>query len=255
MNNTINNLSLVNGEHIFGDGKLIIAGPCTFASYDEIYSIVVELKKLGIKYIRAGAFKPRTNPDSFQGLGDEGMNILIRIKKELDVKIVTELMTINQIKKYGKKIDIIQIGSRNMDNYELLKEAGKQDTPILLKRGMCASYKEWILAANYILRGGNKNIILCERGIKNSFGNETRNILDIQAIPFIKNNTQFPIIVDPSHSSGHAYMVESISKAALTAGADGLIIETHLHPEKSLCDANQTIDIEQLKNIISFKKI
>lgn len=239
---------------IGGKDKIIIAGPCTFGNYEEIKSIATELKKLNINFLRGGSFKARTDPYTFCGLRDEGIEILLRIKKELNIKIVTELLTIEQIKKYGKLVDIIQIGARNMYNYELLKEVGRLKTPVILKRNMSASYNEWLLAAEYILKEGNPNVILCERGIKNFISEETRNVLDLQSIPFIKKHTNLPIIVDPSHSSGRSYMVESMSKAALIAGADGLIIETHLEPEKSLCDSQQTIDIETLKKIIKFKE-
>ena len=231
----------------------IIAGPCTFGSYEEVYEIAKKLKELGIKFFRAGAYKARTNPYSFQGLRDEGIEILIKIKKELGLYIVTELQTIEQVRKYGKDIDIIQVGSRNMHNYELLKELGKIDKPILLKRGFMSTYKEWLLAAEYILKEGNYNVILCERGIRGFNGDETRNVLDLQAIPYIKKHSKLPIIVDPSHASGKRYMVESMSKAALIAGADGLIIETHIDPSKSLCDSEQTIDVDCLKRIIEFK--
>lgn len=232
------------------EDKLIIAGPCSFGNYDEIYKIAKSLKELGITYLRAGTFKMRTNPDSFQGLREEGLEMLLKIKKELNMKIVTELTTINQIEKYGDKIDIIQIGSRNMFNYELLKAAGKTKTKILLKRGFSATYKEWLLAAEYIKKEGNNNIILCERGIRNSISEETRNVLDIQAIPYIKQNTDYKIIVDPSHASGLDYMVRPMSKASIAAGADGLIIETHYNPKESLSDAKQTISIEELKQIL-----
>lgn len=237
----------------FFNDKMIIAGPCTFSSYEEVYSIAKELKKLGIKYFRAGAYKGRTNPYSFQGLRDEGIEILLRIKKELGLKIVTELLTIEQVKKYAKDIDVIQIGSRNMYNYELLKEVGKTDKIVLLKRSFAATYKEWLLAAEYILKEGNHNVILCERGIRGFSSDETRNVLDIQAIPYIKNNSKLPIIVDPSHASGEAYIVESMSKASLVAGCDGLIIEVHTNPMISKCDSKQTIDIETLKKILDFK--
>ncbi len=229
---------------------LIIAGPCTFASYEELYEIASSLKKRGITFLRAGAYKMRTNPYNFQGLREAGMDILLRIKKELDMHIVTELTTIEQIKKYGHLIDIIQIGSRNMYNYELLKEAGKTNTPVLLKRAFSASYEEWLDAAEYILKEGNKNVLLCERGIRNNISNETRFVLDIQAIPYIQHNTPFKIIIDPSHASGNAYMVPSMAKASLKAGADGLLIETHITPEKSLCDSKQTIDLDTLDEII-----
>lgn len=250
----ISNKIYVNNE-IFGDlEKNIIAGPCTFSSYEELYSIAKELKKIGIKFLRAGAYKSRTNPYTYQGLGDDGIEILLKIKKELDLGIVTELMTIEQVKKYGKDIDIIQVGTRNMFNYDLLKVIGKINKPVLLKRGFMATYKEWLLAAEYILKEGNNKIILCERGIRGFDSTATRNVLDIQAIPFIKKHCNLPIIVDPSHASGKSYMVESMSKAALIAGADGLIIEVHIEPESSLCDSEQTIDIETLKKIIDFKE-
>ena len=236
-----------------GKEPIIIAGPCTFGSYEEIYEIAKELKKLDIKFLRAGVFKSRTNPYSFQGLHDEGIEMLLRIKKEFGFKIVTELLTIEQVNKYGKDIDIIQIGSRNMYNYELLKEIGKIDKPILLKRGLSATYKEWLMAAEYILKEGNNKVILCERGIRGFDSSETRNVLDIQAVPYIKHNSKLPIIVDPSHASGNRYMVEAMSKASLAAGCDGLIIEVHTDPDKSLCDSEQTIDIETLKRIVEFK--
>jgi len=232
------------------DNKLIIAGPCTFSSYEELYKIASELKKRGIAYLRAGTFKMRTNPDSFQGLRENGMDMLLRIKEELNLKIVTELTTIEQIKKYGKKVDIIQIGARNMYNYELLKAAGRTNTPVILKRGLSATYEEWILAAEYIKREGNEKIILCERGIRNFISNETRNVLDLQAVPYIKKHTNYPIIVDPSHASGASYMVFSMSKAAIAAGADGLLIEVHYNPSDSLCDAKQIIDLETFDEIM-----
>lgn len=235
------------------NNKLIIAGPCTFGSYEEIYEIAKELKNRGIEYLRAGTFKMRTSPDSFQGLRDEGLEMLLKIKEELGLKIVTELTSIEQVRKYGSKIDIIQIGTRNMYNYELLKEVGKLNTPVILKRGLSATYNEWINAAEYIKREGNTNIILCERGIR-GYSNETRNVLDLQAIPYIHKNTNYKIIVDPSHASGHAYMVEDMSKASIAANCDGLLIETHIRPEESLCDSEETIDLETLDRIINYIK-
>lgn len=231
------------------NSKLIICGPCTFSSYDELYKIASLLKERGIDYLRAGTFKMRTSPDSFQGLREEGMEMLLKVKKELGIKIVTELTTIEQVKKYASKIDIVQIGARNMYNYELLKEVGKTKTRAMLKRGLSATYNEWLNAAEYISREGNKNIILCERGIR-SFSDETRNVLDLQAIPYIKKNSKYPIIVDPSHASGHSYMVPSMAKAALAAGADGLLIEVHYNPEESLCDKDQIIDMDTLDKLL-----
>lgn len=251
--NTSNKV-VVNNK-IFGNSeKIIIAGPCTFGSYKELYKIAKELKQIGIKFLRAGAYKSRTNPYSYQGLGDKGIEILLKIKKELKLGIVTELMTAKQVKKFGEDIDIIQIGARNMFNYDLLKVVGKLDKPVLLKRSFMATYKEWLLAAEYILKEGNNKVILCERGIRSFNSTETRNVLDIQAIPFIKKHCNLPILIDPSHASGKSYMVESMSKASLIAGADGLIIETHIDPKSSLCDSEQTIDIETLKRIIDFKE-
>lgn len=241
-------------EVINENKKIIIAGPCTFGTYEEVYSIAKELKRLGIKYFRAGAYKSRTSPYSFQGMQEEGIEMLIRLKKELDIKIVTELMTVEQVKKYGNFIDIIQVGTRNMYNYDLLKELGKTKKMIILKRGFMATYKEWLLSAEYILKEGNYNVVLCERGIRGFDSSETRNVLDIQAIPFIKHHSKLPIIIDPSHASGKSYIVKSMSKASLIAGADGLIIETHINPEQSLCDSEQTINVETLKEIIEFKE-
>lgn len=252
--NKVRRIVSIGDIEIGGHKKVIISGSCTFGSYEELKNIVIELKKHGVEIIRGGAFKSRTNPNSFQGLQDEGIEILKRIKKELSVKIIVELMTIEQIKKYADYVDIIQIGSRNMYNYDLLKEVGKLNKPVLLKRGLSATYNEWLLSAEYILKGGNNNIILCERGIRALSQEETRNVLDIQAIPYIKNNFNFPIIIDPSHASGKAYMVESMSKASLIAGADGLIIESHIKPEDSLCDAEQTIDMAVLKSIVDFNE-
>jgi 3-deoxy-7-phosphoheptulonate synthase len=232
------------------NSKLIICGPCTFSSYDELYKIASLLKDRGITYLRAGTFKMRTSPDSFQGLRDEGMEMLLKIKKELGMKIVTELTSIEQVKKYASKIDIIQIGARNMYNYELLKAVGKTKTRVILKRGLSATYNEWLNAAEYISREGNKNIILCERGIR-SFEPETRNVLDLQAVPYIHEHSKYPIIVDPSHASGHSYMVPSMSKAAMASGADGLLIEVHYDPSISKCDNEQIIDIDTLDKLLN----
>ena len=226
---------------------ITIAGPCAVESEEQIIRIASKLKQLGIDYLRGGAFKPRTNPDDFQGLGELGIEYLIKAKQITGLPIVTELMSIEQVKKYAKDIDIIQVGSRNMYNYELLKELGKYNKPVLLKRGFSATYKEWIMAAKYINNG--KNVILCERGIR-SFDNSTRNVLDIQAIPYIHKNTNYSIFVDPSHAAGNAYMIEPMSLASVAAGCDGLIIEVHDKPEESICDKEQAINIEELKNII-----
>lgn len=235
---------------LFKEKKVLIAGPCSFGTYEELDSIAKKLKELNIDILRAGTFKGRTSPYAFQGLRDEGVEILIEIGKKYNIPVVTELTSIEQIKKYGNRIDIIQIGARNMYNYELLKEAGKLNTPVILKRGLSATYNEWILSAEYIKNEGNNNIILCERGIR-GFDSTTRNILDIAAVPYIKQNTKYPIIVDPSHATGTRYMIRPLSLSSIAAGADGIMLEVHTNPEKSLSDARQTININILKDIIS----
>lgn len=231
--------------------KYFISGPCSFGSYEELRDIVIELKKLGISYIRAGVFKPRSSPYSFQGLGEQGIKIIQKLKNEFDIKFVTEFTSIEQVKKYSKYIDIIQIGSRNMYNYELLKSVGRTTNKIILKRGMSATVEEWLLSAEYIAKEGNKNIILCERGIR-SFDKETRNVLDLQSIPVIKSMCNLPIIVDPSHASGRRDIVEIMSKASIVCGADGLLIESHTNSDISKSDACQTISIKTLVNIKNF---
>lgn len=229
---------------------LIIAGPCAVESREQIIRIAQKLKNLNIDILRGGVFKPRTSPDSFQGLQDEGIKYLIEAKEITGLPIITELLTIEQVKKYGDMIDIIQVGSRNMYNYELLKEIGKINKPVLLKRGLSATYKEWLMAAEYIKQGGNNKIILCERGIR-SFETETRNVLDLQAIPYIKNNSDYPIIIDPSHAAGNRYMIESMCMAATAGGCDGLMIEVHDRINDALCDKEQAISIEDLEIIIN----
>ena len=234
------------------DELLLIAGPCAVESKEQIIRIAKKLKDLGITYLRGGAFKPRTNPDSFQGLGDIGIEYLLEAKRITGMKIVTELMSIDQVRKYADLIDIIQIGSRNMYNYELLKELSKYDKPVILKRAFSATYDEWINAAKYIK---NDKVILCERGIRN-FDNTTRNTLDIQSIPYIKHNTNNKIIIDPSHASGLPYMIKPMSLASVVAGCDGLIIEVHDRIDEALCDKNQAITIEELESILNdIKKI
>ena len=232
---------------LFKDKKVVIAGPCSFGTYEELDNIT---KELNVDILRAGTFKGRTSPYAFQGLRDEGVEILIDIGKKYNIPVVTELTSIEQVRKYGNKLDIIQIGARNMYNYELLKEVGKLKTPVILKRGLSATYNEWLLAAEYIKNAGNDNIILCERGIR-GFDPTTRNILDIAAVPYIKKNTSYPIIVDPSHATGTRYMIRPLSIASIAAGADGIMVEAHIRPEKSLSDARQTINISTLKDIIS----
>ena len=229
-------------------GFISIAGPCAVESREQIIRIAKSLKKIGVDFLRGGAFKPRSNPNDFQGLQDEGIKYLLEAKKMTGLPVITELLTIEQVKKYGKDIDIIQMGSRNMYNYELLKEVGKLDKPVMLKRGLSATYSEWLLACEYIKKNGNNNIILCERGIR-SFEPTTRNVLDLQAIPYIKKYSTYPIIIDPSHAAGNNYMIESMCLAAVAAGCNGLMVEVHDRPEEAMCDGKQAITIQEFKNI------
>lgn len=234
---------------------LFIAGPCAVESKEQIIRIAKELKKIGVDVLRGGTFKPRTNPKSFQGLQDEGIKYLLEAKKETGLPVITELLTIEQVKKYADQIDIIQIGSRNMYNYELLKEVGKLNKPVMVKRGLSATYNEWLMACEYIKQGGNNNILLCERGVR-SFEPETRNMLDIQAVPYIKEKTNYKILVDPSHSAGNNYMIESMCYASVAAGCNGIMVEVHDNPDEALCDKEQAINIETLKKIYNnIKKI
>lgn len=243
------------GDLVVGKDKLFIAGPCTINNKEQLISLAKELKKLGVNILRGGAFKPRTNPYSFQGLEEKGIEYLIEAKKVTGLPIISELTDLKYLNIFIQNVDIIQIGSKNMFNYELLKELGKTNKVILLKRNMCATYEEWFGAAEYIMQGGNTNIILCERGIR-TFETETRNTLDLQAIPVIKEHTNLPIIVDPSHAAGKRYIVKSMSIAAVAAGADGLMIETSSNPETEICDSKQTIDLDELDSIIqSIKKL
>lgn len=230
--------------------KVIIAGPCAIKSKQQLLDTARILKAKGVNIMRAGAFKPRTSPYSFQGLEEEGLNILIEVKKEIGIPVITEITDEKHLLKFIENIDIIQVGSKNMFNYELLKKLGKTNKPILLKRAMSATYKEWLLAAEYIMSFGNENVILCERGIR-TFETETRNTLDIQAIPYIKKNSRLPIIVDPSHACGNRYMIRPLALAAIISGADGIMIESELYPEEAVSDKEQTIDIDELSKIIN----
>lgn len=223
---------------------MLIAGPCTLETYEQALEDALCCKKYNIEYFRAGAFKPRTSPDSFQGLREEGIEILSTIKKEVGIKIVTELVDSDYLPLY-KDIDIIQIGSRNCQNFELLKKVARIDKPVLLKRGFGMTIEEFIGAADYLKAYGASNIILCERGIK-TFENATRNTLDLAAIPIIHSLTDYKIIVDPSHGTGRADLVLPMSKAALAIGADGLIVECTKNPQNAITDGFQTIDYQQL---------
>lgn len=231
---------------IGGNEVILIAGPCTIESQEQIDIIAKSVKELGGKIVRGGAFKPRTIPYSFQGLGEKGLKIIRKAADKYGLKCVTEVMDTRDVKLVAQYADILQIGARNMQNFNLLKEVGRINKPILLKRGMSATIKEFLLAAEYILSNGNQNVILCERGIR-TFEDATRNTLDLSAVPVIKELSHLPIIVDPSHAAGKRSLVPALSKAAIAAGADGLLIEVHNNPEKALCDGPQSLTLDMLE--------
>ena len=228
------------GNTSVGGGSLtLIAGPCSVESEQQICDIAKLVKESGATMLRGGAFKPRTSPYAFQGLRDDGIRLLLEAKKETGLPIVTEIMDISHIDLF-EDVDVIQVGARNMQNFELLKELGKTDKPILLKRGLSSTIQELLMSAEYIMAGGNEKVILCERGIR-TFETVTRNTLDLSAIPALKSATHLPIIIDPSHATGAAKFVPSMARAAVAAGADGLIIEVHNDPAHALCDGPQSI--------------
>ena len=227
----------------------VIAGPCSVESEAQLMKTAEEVKKAGAHILRGGAFKPRSSPYSFQGLGEEGLKILAQAKKKFGMSIVTEALDKEDLHLVIKYADIIQIGSRNMQNFRLLKEAGKSGKPVLLKRGMAASIEELLMSAEYILNEGNPNVILCERGIK-TFETAYRNTLDLTAIPILKQKTHLPVIVDPSHAAGDRDYVIQLSKAALVCGADGIMVEVHNEPEKALSDGRQSLTPGQFSNLM-----
>ena len=234
---------------IGGEEFTIIAGPCAVESQQQMDRIGKFLKGLGIKIIRGGAFKPRTDPKSFRGLGLEGFKILKDIKETYGFKVVSEIMDPRDVNLAYDYVDIYQIGSRNMQNYSLLKEVGKTNKPILLKRGMSATIEEWIKASEYILSGGNEDIILCERGIR-TFEDYTRNTLDLMSVPIMKSNTKYPILVDPSHGTGRRELILPASKAALAIGANGIIVEIHPEPDKALSDGVQSLNFTEFESLV-----
>jgi len=243
----------VKGRKI-GEGTIsVFAGPCSVESEEQILTIAKSIKKSGATFLRGGAFKPRTSPYSFQGLGYEGLDLLKIARKATGLPIVSELMSLEQLPAF-EDVDIIQVGARNMQNFILLKELGKIDKPILLKRGMSATMSEFLMSAEYIMKEGNDKVILCERGIR-TFETATRNTLDLSCIPVLKRKSHLPIIVDPSHATGLSWTVEALSKAAIAVGADGVMIEVHNNPEEALCDGEQSITPEQFDKImITLKK-
>lgn len=233
---------------IGGKDVVVMAGPCSVESEVQMMAIAKKFKEMGGGILRAGAYKPRTSIYDFQGLGKEGLKILRSAADKYDLKVVTEVMGESDVDLVGKYTDIYQVGSRNAHNNNLLKELGRRRKPVLLKRGMISSYKEFLSAAEYILALGNKQVILCERGIKTP--GELRNTTDINAIPYFKRETHLPVILDPSHSTGRADLVEAVSLAGIAAGADGLLIEAHIHPKKSISDADQAISMKRLESLM-----
>ena len=237
----------VGGNLIGGNHFHMIAGPCSVESETQIIEIAKAVKAAGATLLRGGAFKPRTSPYAFQGMRAEGIKLLLEAKAETGMPIVTEIMSISHLDSF-RDVDVIQVGARNMQNFELLKELGKTDKPILLKRGFANTIEEWLMSAEYIMSEGNEKVMLCERGIR-TFEPSTRNTLDLSAIPVLKELTHLPIIVDPSHASGLARLVPPLSLAAVGAGADGLIIEVHNNPSKALCDGAQSITPAQFETL------
>lgn len=238
------------GELTFGgEEKIIISGPCSVEKFEAMEKIAKSLKEKGIHMLRGGAFKPRTSPYDFQGLGFEGFKILKAIREEFNMPVVSEVLDTRHVEKSLDYIDMIQIGSRNMYNYSLLKEVGKTNKPVLLKRGMSATLKEWLNAAEYIISEGNNNVVLCERGIR-TFEDYTRNTLDLNSVAVIKENYRLPVIVDPSHGTGLRQIVPIMSMAAIAAGADGIIVESHIDPEHSVSDSKETVSLETIGNIV-----
>ena len=238
----------VNGVKIGGGSFQVIAGPCSVETPEQICLVAEEVKKAGAGLLRGGAFKPRTSPYSFQGLHGEGIKLLLEAKKQTGLPIVTEIMNYDDIDLF-EEVDVIQVGARNMQNFELLKQLGKLNKPILLKRGLANTIEEWLMSAEYIMAGGNEQVILCERGIR-TFETKTRNTLDLSAVPMIKKLSHLPVIIDPSHATGLPWMVEPMTLAAIAAGADGVMIEVHNDPPKALCDGAQSLRPDQFAELM-----
>ncbi len=230
----------VGNAKIGGGHFSVIAGPCSVESEEQICAVAEDVKRSGASLLRGGAFKPRTSPYSFQGMGTAGLDLLMEARARTGLPIVTEIMDPRMADLFEREVDVVQVGARNMQNFELLKEVGKMSKPILLKRGLSNTYEEWIMSAEYIMASGNENVILCERGVR-TFETYTRNTLDVSAIPAIKQMSHLPVIVDPSHAAGMYWMVEPLALAAVAAGADGLIIEVHNDPAHARCDGQQSL--------------
>ncbi len=239
----------ING-HVFGDNKVIImAGPCSVESLEQLRETALAVRAAGAHLLRGGAFKPRTSPYSFQGLGEAGLKILAQVREETGLHVVTEVMSPDQVELVSKYADVLQIGTRNMQNYALLNTVGQTNMPILLKRGMMSTIEELLMSAEYIMSNGNHKVILCERGIR-TFEKYTRNTLDINAVPVLKELTHLPVVVDPSHATGKWTLVKATSKAAVAAGADGLIIEVHPNPAEAASDGEQSLKPQRFAELM-----
>lgn len=244
----------VSGVKVGGKKLVVIAGPCSVEGQQQMDTIAASVKQSGAAMLRGGAFKPRTSPYSFQGLGDKGLDMIRQAGNANHLPIVTEIMAADKIDEFVEKVDLIQVGARNMQNFTLLKELGKLRNPILLKRGLSATIEEWLMSAEYIMSEGNENVILCERGIR-TFETYTRNTLDLSAVQAVKRLSHLPVIVDPSHATGKAWMVPTMSKAAIAAGADGLIIETHNDPQHAWCDGAQSLSLPDFDKLMQDLRI
>lgn len=238
----------VKNIEIGGNEVIIIAGPCAVESHEQLSLTASAVRESGARILRGGTFKPRTSPYKFQGLGEKGLKMLLEVSRESGLPVVTEVMDTRHVEMVSEYADMLQVGSRNMQNYPLLKEVGMTRKPVLLKRGMMATIEEFLLAAEYILNQGNEQVVLCERGIR-TFETSTRNTLDLSAVPVLKKLSHLPVIVDPSHGTGLSWIVPSMAKAAIAAGADGLIMEVHYKPDDALCDGQQSL------NFIEFRKL
>jgi 3-deoxy-7-phosphoheptulonate synthase len=245
--NTI--IDVGNGVRIGGNEVIIMAGPCSVESRDQIVETAIALKAAGAKVLRGGAFKPRTSPYDFQGLGEEGLKYLAEAREITGLPIITEVMTVEQVPLVTEYTDILQIGARNMQNYGLLNAVGKVNKPVMLKRGMSGLVKELLMCAEYIASNGNYNIMLCERGIR-TYETATRNTFDLNAVPVLKQSSHLPVIADPSHGTGYREFVPAMAKASVAAGADALIIEVHTDPDKAMSDGRQTISVETFAKLV-----
>ena len=232
-----------------GTDLLIVGGPCAVESLEQMEAVASHLSQTSVQALRGGVYKPRTSPYSFQGLGDEGLEIFDTVRQRYGLPVITEVMAISQIDAIAASADVLQIGSRNMQNFDLLKALGQVNKPVVLKRGLAATIEEFVMAAEYLLSHGNPNVILCERGIR-SFDTYTRNVLDLGAVVALKQITHLPVIVDPSHAAGKRELVAGLSRAAIAAGADGLIVECHPQPEQSISDAHQALSLEEMAALV-----